>query len=98
MGEGVKKSVTLPAHVVELLQHANDLIGSEDDLATIPSDDLIQTEAGYGGLDRGGGNQYSFVLFPEQGTKPRWEVTLLADEIDEIASGFRDSIVVREFS
>jgi hypothetical protein len=35
------------------------------------------------------------VFFPEQGTRVKWEFTLLADEIDEIGSGWRKEMVVR---
>jgi hypothetical protein len=71
-------------------------IASQDDAALIPSDDLLQCERGYGGLSSDG-KHYSFVYFPEPGTQARWEFKLLADEIDEIGSGWRKAMIVRRF-
>jgi hypothetical protein len=91
-----KVTVRVPQELVEFMRDVFDRIETEDDSALIPSDDLLQCECGYGGLsaDR---KQYEFVFFPEGGTRVRWEFKLLADEIDEIGSGYRSEIRVRRF-
>jgi hypothetical protein len=91
-----KISVAVPDELVEFMADVFSRIESEDDSALMPSDDLLQGDGGYGGL-LPDGKQYSFVFFPERGTRVRWEFTLLADEIDEIGSGWRKEMVVRRF-
>jgi hypothetical protein len=68
-----------------------DRIRAEDDSATVVSDDLLQCENGYGGLREDG--LFEFVFFPN--TQDRWELRLLADEIDEIGTGHRTEVRAR---
>jgi hypothetical protein len=91
-----KVSVAIPDELAEFMRDVFSQIESQDDAAMIPSDDLLQCEAGYGGLSQDG-KHYEFVFFPERGMRVRWEFKLLADEIDEIASGWRKQLVVRRF-
>jgi len=87
-------TVRVPQELVDFMRDVFDRIETEDDSARIPSDDLLQCECGYGGLSTDG-KQYGFVFFPESGTRVRWEFKLLADEIDEIGSGYRNEMRVR---
>jgi hypothetical protein len=91
-----KTSITVPDGLVDFMRDVFSRIESGDDAAFIPSDDLLRCETGYGGLSSDS-KHYSFVFFPERGTRVRWEFKLLADEIDEIRSGFRKEIIVRRF-
>jgi hypothetical protein len=91
-----KTSITVPDELVDFMRDVFSRIDSGDDAAFIPSDDLLQCETGYGGLSSDG-KHYSFVFFPERGTRVRWEFKLLADEIDEIGSGFRKEMIVHRY-
>jgi hypothetical protein len=93
---GSKISVTIPDELAEFMRDVYSCIKSKDDAARIPSDDLLQCAHGYGGLSSDG-KHYSFVYFPERGMRDRWEFKLLADEIDEIGSGWRKELIVRRF-
>ena len=92
-----KLQVDIPNDLIEFLQCVNIDIITGEDSAVIPSDDLLQCDRGYGGLnsDR---RQFSFVFFPYEGMRVRWEFSLLPDEIDEIASGFREKLHVNQFT
>jgi hypothetical protein len=83
--------VHVPDSLREFMADVNDRIQTRDDSATIYSDDLLQCESGYGG--RVAKKEFEFVFFPSK--TERWEFRLLADEVDEIASGHRDEIRVR---
>jgi hypothetical protein len=91
-----KISVGVPDELAEFMRDVFWRIESEDDAARIPSDDLMQCATGYGGLSPDG-KHYSFVFFPDRGTQVRWEFKLLADEIDEIGSGWPKEMIVRRF-
>jgi hypothetical protein len=93
---GSKVSVTIPDELAEFMRDVYSRIKTKDDAARIPSDDLLQCESGYGGLSSDV-KHYSFVYFPERGTRIRWEFKLLADEIDEIGSRWRKELIVRRF-
>jgi hypothetical protein len=69
----------------------NDRIQTRDDSATQYSDDLLQCEKGYGG--RVANKEFEFVWIASK--TERWEFRLLADEIDEIAGGYRKELRVR---
>lgn len=60
-----------------------DLVREEAPPVTIPSDDLIQGDCGYGGLSEDG--RFEFVFFPEDGGS--WTIKLAAADIEEIADG-----------
>jgi hypothetical protein len=88
--------VAVPQDLREFLVDVHRRIADGDEAATIPSDDLLQSERAYGGLV-GGAGRYSFVYFPGRGTSVRWEFTLLASEIEEIGAGGSDEMVVQRF-
>lgn len=89
MSDFVRKDVELPDDIIEFFASVSDMIQSEDDSAMMESDDLLQTERIYGGLSDRRRRIYSFTWFPESAPDERWEMQLLADEIDEIGSGYR---------
>ena len=64
----------------------------------IVSDDLLQAERIYGGLVDRRKKLYAFTWFPKSPANERWEFSLLADEIDEIGSGYRKELWVKSFA
>ncbi len=46
----VRQTVSNPVNLQEFLHEVNELIETQDDAATIESDDLLQCECAYGGL------------------------------------------------
>jgi hypothetical protein len=83
--------VPVPDALREFMADVADRIRTEDDSATIYSDDLLQCQEGYGG--RVAEKEFAFVFFPSR--SERWTFRLLADEVDEIGSGHRDDVRVR---
>jgi len=89
-----REIVVLPERLVSFLKDVNQRIGSHDESASIESDDLMQCEYAYGGLDEEGGNSYSFTYFPETGIRHKWYLTLNASDIQMIAQDEKDTIVM----
>ncbi|MCA9068292.1 MAG: hypothetical protein KDA84_05185 [Planctomycetaceae bacterium] len=97
MSEFIRKEVKLTPEIVEFFAHIHEMIVTEDDAALTVSDDLLQAERIYGGLRDPDNGVYDFVWFPESEVQERWEFSLLADEIDEIGSGYRDTLRVKAY-
>ena len=85
--------VVVPRDLRDYLIDVQQRILEGDEAATIPSDDLLQCENVYGGLDRSK-DRYSFVYFPDNDRAIRWQFTLLPSEIEEIASGWTTEMTV----
>jgi hypothetical protein len=83
----INLEVVIPDDLLRFFREVDVLIKQNDDLVTIESDDLIQTEFVYGGLIKEGSDLFGFTYFPEENTRPKWGIELTASEIAEIASG-----------
>ena len=81
------EEIAVPDDLLALFQDVDDLIKQNDELVTIESDDLIQTDFAYGGLIEEGADRFSFCYFPEMSTRPKWTIELTASEIAEISNG-----------
>ena len=80
--------VKIPQDLSSFLSDVHRMIleGSED--ATIESDDLLQCESAFGGLEDAETGVYSFTYFPdEHGTRNKWELALSELEIERVAKG-----------
>jgi hypothetical protein len=97
MSDFVRKDVELPYAIIEFFAHVHDMIQTKEDSAMTVSDDLLQAERIYGGLSDPRRKIYDFTWFPNVSPKERWEVSLLADEIDEIGSGYRKTLRVKAY-
>jgi hypothetical protein len=97
MSDFVRKDVELPSDIIEFFASVHDMIHTEEDSAMTESDDLLQSERIYGGLTDRRRKIYSFTWFPESAPNERWEMQLLADEIDEIGSGYRKKQRVKAY-
>jgi hypothetical protein len=90
----IAQEIAIGEKLEGFFQEVNDLIKQNDELATIPSDDLMQTEFAYGGLIEEGTDNYGFTYFPEQGTRSCWSILLTASEIEAISSGKKKSLAL----
>ncbi len=97
MSDFVRKQVELTSEIIDFFQGVHEMVETEEDVAMIPSDDLLQTERIYGGLTDQRHKIYDFTWFPESSPDERWEMRLFADEIDEIASGYRKVQFVKAY-
>ena len=97
MSNFVRKEVELPRDIIEFFAYVHEMIQMEDDCAMIESDDLLQAENIFGGLRDPRHKVYEFVWLPDSDPQERWEVSLLADEIDEIGSGYRPKLRVKAY-
>ncbi len=95
MDDFIRKDVELPHDIIEFFDWVNDAIQTEEDNAMTESDDLLQAKGIYGGLVDRRRKIYHFTWFPEAEPSERWEMQLLADEIDEIGSGYRKTLRVK---
>lgn len=87
MKEKIKQCVPIPEDLSGFLKYVYELILKKDEVTTIPSDDLIQSDFIFGGLIEGGGFEYGFTYFPEKGTRHRWELVLTAGQLEDIHEG-----------
>jgi hypothetical protein len=94
--EGNRQRVRVPDDLRDFLIHVRDAIRNGDDEATEPSDDLLQSDNAYGGLDRNR-TTFSFVYFPGPDRRERWEFTLTPGEIEEFGPDGGDGLAVRRF-
>jgi hypothetical protein len=90
----VAAEIAIGEELEGFFQEVDGLIKQNDELATIPSDDLIQTEFAYGGLIEEGTDTYGFTYFPEQSTRPSWSIVLTASEIEAISSGKKKTLIL----
>jgi hypothetical protein len=97
MSDFVRKEVNLPDAIIEFFASVHEMIRSKEDSAMMESDDLLQAERIYGGLMDRRRKEYRFTWFPEFAPEERWELQLLADEIDEIGSGYRKKQSVKAY-
>jgi hypothetical protein len=86
----VRETVTIPKDFAEFMTSVLASIENKEEVAVLPSDDLIQCDFACGGMVEEGGNIYEFTYFPED-IKPKWEVVLTTDEIQQIADGSKTS-------
>ena len=80
--------VPVPEPFREFMGDVAGLVREKAPPATIPSDDLLQGECGYGGLSEDG--HFAFVFFPADGGS--WTIKLSAGDIEEIADGRRREV------
>jgi hypothetical protein len=97
MTEGVRRRVRLPEEIIEFFAGVHEMIAVEEDAAMTESDDLLQDEGIFGGLRDSRKKLYEFTWVPKEEPGERWELRLLADEIDEIGSGYRREQWVKAF-
>ncbi len=97
MSDFTRKTVEVPAEIIEFFAYVHELIETEEDSAMTESDDLLQTERIYGGLSDRRRKIYDFTWFPASEPGERWEMRLFADEIDEIGSGYRKTQHVKAY-
>ena len=94
----IAAEVDIGEELVGFFQEVSELIKQNDELTTIPSDDLLQTEFVYGGLTEEGTDIYGFTYFPEQSTRtrlrPTWSILLSASEIESISSGEKKTLTL----
>jgi len=79
--------VRIPLDLQEFLSQVNNMILAKDESTTIQSDDLLQCERAYGGLDEEGGRMYSFTYFPEKGIRHKWHFSLDITDVERVADG-----------
>lgn len=96
--DGETRRVDIPPELFEFFTYVNQEIRDGEPAATQISDDLLQAEGIYGGLIDPQKRLYEFVVFPEDHPKERWEVRLLADEIDELDGGYKREWTVKVFT
>ena len=82
--EKVKECVPIPKDLEKFLKEVYELILKKDEATTIPSDDLLQDNFIYGGLNEEGGCEYGFTYFPEKGTRNKWELNFTVDRLKDI--------------
>lgn len=97
MSDFIRKQVELPAEIIDFFEYVHEMIESREDVAIEMSDDLLQAEGIYGGLSDRRHKIYDFTWFPTTVPDERWELRLFADEIDEIASGYRKLQYVKAY-
>lgn len=90
------KEVAIPANLLEFFRYVDHLIKQKDDLATIESDDLLQTEFVYGGLIEADSDEFGFTYFPKPKTRSSWEIELTASEIADISLGKKKTLALWE--
>jgi hypothetical protein len=86
--------VPLPDHLVAFLRDVSERIKANDEATIIESDDLLQAEFAYGGRDSDEGDRYSFTYYPEQGIRPKWQFSLTAAQLEEIAQNDEPSLIL----
>jgi hypothetical protein len=97
MTDFVRKVVKLPYDIIQFFASVHFAILNEDEVATVVSDDLLQEESIYGGLIDPRKKLYAFTWLPDSAPNERWEFQLLADEIDEIGSGYRKELQIKAY-
>jgi len=71
------ETIEIPEGLSSFLADVHRMILEESEDATIESDDLLQCEFAYGGLEDAETGIYSFIYFPdERGTRNKWQVAL----------------------
>lgn len=88
----VKETLRIPHDLQDFLADVHFKIVNHDEAAIIECDDCLQCEYAYGGLDKEGGDQFSFTYFPEEGRRTKWEMSLSAADIAKIANYDSDSL------
>ena len=86
--------VLIPDDLLGFFREVDDLIKHNDEVTIIESDDLIQTQFAYGGLLEEGADHFGFTYFPEDNTRPKWNIELTASEIAEIAGGRKRTLTL----
>jgi hypothetical protein len=84
----IPETAEVPQDLFSFLADVHQMILDESEEATIESDDLLQCEYAYGGLEDSATGVYSFTYFPDkQGTRNTWEFALSKSEMERIAKG-----------
>lgn len=96
--ENIKPKISfeqvIPEDLLGFLREVHELITHNDELTTIESYDLLQTEFIYGGLIEEGTDLFGFTYFPEGNTRPKWEIELAASEIAAISAGEKRTLAL----
>lgn len=86
------RTVAIPEQLRSILREVAGRIAARDEEAMVPSDDLMQADAVYGGLLEEGGSEYAFTFFPGPGTSPKWELILTVADMEAIAMGRKNEL------
>ena len=82
-----RETVRIPQDLSSFLSDVHRMIEEGSEEATLESDDLLQCESAFGGLEDKETGIYSFTYFPdEHGTRNKWEFVLSRPEIGSIAN------------
>ena len=82
------ETVGIPQDLYSFLSDVHRMIEEGCEETTIESDDLLQCESAFGGLEVEETGVYSFTYFPdEHGTRNKWEFALTKPEIARISNG-----------
>lgn len=84
--------VELPPVLAEFLRHVAERIVAKDSSTTIESDDLLQCECAYGGLDYRAGDRFNFRFFPDEDSSATWNIQLDSLQIVDVAQGWLKSL------
>lgn len=90
--EKEKTNVEIPKRLLDSMKWVSKLISSNDERATTPSDDLIQSPDLFGGLLDEETSIFGFTYFPESSSGKYWELELSSDEIYQIAKGRKKNL------
>lgn len=87
-----QQAISIPENLLEFLQHVHEMIETEDESAQMESDDLLQCECAYGGLNDPESQLFCFTYFPETLTtdknrRYKWELDLDSVDIANICEG-----------
>mgnify|MGYP007096650416 CR=1 FL=1 len=81
-------TIDVPEDLRAFLADVLELIDADDEAATrTESDDLLQSECGYGGLLDAATGRYRFTYLPDTPDGGRWTFDLLRPQIVELATG-----------
>lgn len=97
MAEFTRRVVELTPDIIEFFAWVHEMIEGEEDAAMEVSDDLLQADHICGGLSVARRKLYEFCWYPESAPDERWDFRIQADEIEEIALGFRRTQSVKAF-
>ena len=87
----VQEVLPIPSDLHAFLKEVHRLILAEDNFAMWESDDLLQADGVYGGLNDQDGTEYGFTYYSGEYTDVKyenqatWEITLDRTEIEKIA-------------
>lgn len=83
----VKQEVAIPEELSKFLKHVYELILAKDPLVTTQSDDLLQNDFIWGGLNYSSNIEYGFTYTPTQEKNNKWELGFTVDQLKDIYEG-----------